>query len=226
VSSRSKRQGTAGRHRARSVRPEAPKPRFGPSHFGLPNDSTATVKSALDIALIENINAMTATLEEALALARPSAAPADRADAIRMVRDSLPIVRSANELSDWVSLPRRPMAFDEALRKAQTLAGPSPNSDEVELWLRSLRTRSVGAPARRRESFISAFEFMLQSKGNSQGVATRKFCECGRQNHDVNCERNLKAGIRSLKKVLRKHAPELLTRYDSLHPDRAKKADG
>jgi hypothetical protein len=226
VSLRRKRRGTVGRHRVRHVRTEAPKRSFEPSDFGLPNDSAGPVKSALVSAFTKNFGVIAATVEDANAIVRQSAATTDTAGVVQRIKDLIPVAQTLKELSDWVSPPRRPMEFGEAVRNAQALAAASPDSDEVELWFQALRTRSVGAPARRRESFIGAFEFMLQSKGNSQGLATRKFCGCGKEKHDANCERNLKAGVRSLKSVLRKHAPQLLARYDSLHPDRAKKADG
>ena len=39
-------------------------------------------------------------------------------------------------------------------------------------------------------------------------------------------EQNLKAGIVDLKKLLRKHAPDLVSRYVELHPNRASLGTG
>src|SRR5258705_3176391 len=118
------------------------------------------------------------------------------------------------------------MEFIQALDKARALKEAGLESNDVELLFENLQTRRVGAPVRRRKSFIATFEFMLASKNNSQGRATRKFCRCGKDKHGSNCEQNLKAGVRSLKNILRKYAPQLVTRYDLLHPNRARNVNG
>lgn len=143
-----------------------------------------------------------------------------------MVTNSLRFAENLKQLTDWIYLQRTPLAFEDAMDRAHILKEAGAESDDVEKLFQLLQKRPVGAPAKRRQSFVTAFEFMLESKENSQGQATRRFCSCGKKEHTPQCEYNLKAGVRSLKKILRKYAPELVTRYDALHPNRAKKVNG
>jgi hypothetical protein len=226
VSSRRKPQGTIERDRAENARVKAPEPRLQPSDFGLSNEASRPVQSALIRAFVESFLELAAIIENARALANQSAVPTHEAEVLRVLEDANRLAENVKELSGWVYPPRIPMAFTEAVGKADALNQAGLEPDRVEQLFRILRKRPVGAPAKRRQSFIGAFEFMLESKKHSQGQATRKFCSCGKQTHDPQCEHNLKAGVRGLKEILRKYAPELVNRYDSLHPDRAKKVNG
>jgi len=128
----------------------------------------------------------------------------------------LQLAQNADEVSHWIYTRRR-LSDEDAARKAEAFR---PLGDD---WVKSLRSGAQklreGKPARKRPSHILAFEFMLQSKKNSLGRTVPKFCTCGRP-HGPKCAVRFKAGIRMLKKVLRKHAPDLLSRYDALHPNR------
>jgi hypothetical protein len=194
-----------------------------PSDFGLPNDPSRPVLFALSRAFVENFNAYSAVLTEAAALATQSGVKPDEAEIKRMMQTAVGSLEDVNELADWIYTNRRPLPFGEALSKAQVFQ--ELGFDWVEQMLANLQKHPVGAPPIRRQSFIEAFEFMLRSKENSQGKATLRFCLCGSK-HKAQCEQALKAGIRSLKKVLRKFAPELVSQYNALHPDRRKKVNG
>jgi hypothetical protein len=141
---------------------------------------------------------------------------------VRRVKDLVPLAESLDELTNWIFPDSKPLPVAEAIRNAQVFEELGP--DWVANMFHRLQTKPVGRPNRRR-STIEAFEFMLQSRENSQGKATLRFCNCGGK-HKAQCEQALKAGIRSLKKILRKYAPDLVSQYDALHPNRDKKVNG
>jgi hypothetical protein len=169
---------------------------------------------------------LAAIVERGRSLASQPKTEEGEAEVMRIVEEALRLAKTVAELMRWIYPPREPVSQTEAWNKVQALAKAGADLVVVVKVFEVLQTRPVGAPAKRRQSYIAAFEFMLQSKGNSQGQAVRRFCLCGNRKHGGECERNLKAGVRSLKKVLRTYAPELVARYDALHPDRAKKVNG
>jgi hypothetical protein len=193
------------------------------SDLGLSDNPTRPVIFALSRAFVENWNAFLATSIQAAALAGPGIVGEE--EIVRVVQKALGFLQKAYELSGWVYSEGRPLPFAEALSKAQWLKKLGADPDHVEAIFSGLQKRHVGRP-HRRQSFINAFEFQVRSKKNSQGQATQKFCPCGEKIHTAKCEQNLRAGLRSLKKVLRKYAPELVSKYELLHPDRAKKVNG
>jgi hypothetical protein len=195
----------------------------------LSNDPGRPVLSALSSAFLENLNALFAIALEAAALAERCQDLQDRNRAepemVRLIEAALQRANRVHELAHWVYPAREPLALKDALDKAQALIQEGAPDDWVEDTFKDLQKRRVGRP-NKRQSFIKAFEFQVQSTTNSQGKATRNFCPCGGKLHTAKCEQNLKAGMRSLKKVLRKYAPELVSRYEELHPDRARKVNG
>ncbi len=195
-----------------------------PAESGLPNDPSRPVTFALGRAFIENWNAFLSTVTEAIQLAQESPQRIDEVEAVRRMDIALGFIKNARELADWIYANNKPLPFAEAFSHAQRLREVGYDADWVEAILTGLRKRPVGRP-HQRQLFIKAFEFQLEAKRNSQGQATRKFCPCGKA-HTAKCEQNLKAGMRSLKKVLRKYAPEFVSKYEELHPDRARKVNG
>jgi hypothetical protein len=157
-------------------------------------------KFFLTRAFVENFNACSAVLTEAAALATQSGPKPDEAEIKRMMKSAVGFLENVNEITDWIYTNRKRLPFGEALSKAQ--AFQELGFDWVRRMFSNLQKRPVGSPPIRRQSFIEAFEFMLQSKENSQGKVTVRFCLCGGK-HKAQCEQALKAGIRSLKKVLR-----------------------
>jgi hypothetical protein len=194
------------------------------AELGLPNDPSRPVIFALSHAFLENFNAGLSSMCEAIALASPGPGKADESQITRALLNAIPYLQNVLELSDWMYPPRTPVALMEAIEKAQRLSQLGAEHDDLEQLIVGLQKRPVGRP-HKRQSFVLSFEFQLQSTANSQGKAMRKFCPCGKA-HSVNCEQNLKAGLRSLKTVLRKYAPELVSQYEALHPNRAKKVNG
>jgi hypothetical protein len=192
--------------------------------LGLPNDPSQPVMFALSHAFLENFNAGFSTMWEAFALASPGPGKADESQITRALHNAIPYLQNVLELSDWMYPPRTPVTLMQAVDRAQELLKMGAEHADLEQLIVGLQKRPVGRP-HQRQLFISAFEFQLVARGNSQGQATRKFCPCGKA-HNAKCEQNLKAGMRSLKKVLRKYAPELVSRYEELHPDRARKVNG
>jgi len=193
-----------------------------PSDFGLSNDPARPVLSALSRAFLENYNAFRTTVTEASDLDTQSPGKVNEADVVRLMENALLHLRKAQELSRWIFRPKV-LPLEKASSNAQTFR--ELGDDWVDKMFSHLRKLPQGAPPRKRQAHISAFEFMLQSKRNSLGLAVGKFCSCGKK-HEPKCYQRFKAGIHSLTKVLRIYAPELAFRYGALHPDRAKKADG
>jgi hypothetical protein len=194
------------------------------AELGLPNDPSRPVMFALGHAFLENFNAGFSSMWEAIALASPGPGKADESQITRTLLDAIPYLQNVLELSDWMYPPRTPVTLMQAVDRAQELLKMGAERADLEQLIVGLQKRPAGRP-HQRQLFINAFEFQLEARRNSQGQATRKFCPCGKA-HTAKCEQNLKAGMRSLKKVLRKYAPELVSRYEELHPDRARKVNG
>lgn len=194
-----------------------------PSNFGLPNDPAQPVVTVLSRAFLKNLMTLFEIINQAHTLGTHSEVTLDEEDAVGKLERALPFVGNLKQLLPWVHPPRKPVGFAVALNRAEALKQAGLESNDVKEVFRILQKRPVGAPPKRRQSFIAAFEFMLQSKQNSLGRAKRQFCRCGQEKHTVKCERGLKAGIHDLTKILRKYAPDLVFQYNALHPDRAKK---
>jgi hypothetical protein len=190
--------------------------RFQPSDFGLLSDPTRPVLEVLGRAFVDNLNAAEQILHEAHDLASQPKSMAQETDVMRMAKAVLQFSRNADELSHWIFTPKT-LSDEAAGRKAEAFRGLGDD------YVKDMRSRAQklpeGKPARMRQSHILAFEFMLQSKENSLIKATKQFCTCG-QSHRTKCTGRFKTGIRGLKKVLRKHAPDLLSRYEAFHPNR------
>jgi len=190
--------------------------RLQPSDFWLANDPKRPVPSALGRAYAENVSDLAAVVEQAAALTRASDSKTEE-DVKRLLEEAKRLAKNVAELSRWIKLPKT-LSIEDATRQAEAFR--ELGDEWVQKLRHSMQKLSEGKPARRRQSHILAFEFMLQSKNNSLGEATKKFCSCGNKNHHTKCSGRFKTGIRVLKKVLRKYAPDLVIQYDLLHPDR------
>ena len=94
-----------------------------------------------------------------------------------------------------------------------------PKDSIVEI-VGATRKRKRGAPPSKRLLYLEAFTLMLESPAMSLGKVTNKLCDCGANTHNVSCRQRFQTGIRGVKTALRTHVPELISTYDSLHPDR------
>jgi hypothetical protein len=162
------------------------------------------------------MSACAATLDRVQALAGRTRARPSPSAVKRMMADAVQFGQNALELLHWVC-PPRVLSAQEANRRAEAFR--ELGDDWVKSMASGLQKLPEGKPARMRQSHIAAFEFMLQSKKNSLRQAVKKFCPCGGQ-HSEKCAERFKVGVRALKKIIRKHAPSLVSRYDSLHPNR------
>jgi hypothetical protein len=192
--------------------------RLRPSDFGLSNDPTRTALFALEEAFTETMNTLAATVEQAFELASGPNPQDHETDVMKLLEHSTRLSGNAKELSRYV-FQNKALSAEAATRAAASFG--SIDDEWVKKMRHSLQKLSVGRPPITRKAHIRAFEFMLQSKKNSLGIAATKFCPCGKR-HDASCTQRFKTGIRSLKEVLRKYAPDIVVKYDSLHPDRAK----
>lgn len=199
----------------------APMRQLRPSDFNLPNAADGHVLPALIHAFVENMSALHSCVDAARALASRSDVKDHEAEVMELVREAAQLTQNLKVLVDWI-YPRKVMPIEEALTKAEAFR--ELGDDWVESMCSALQTFPEGAPPRMRRSHIDAFEFMLQSKKNTLGKAVPKFCTCG-GDHTARCRERLKTGVRGLKKMLRKHAPHLVLQYESLHPNRDKKAN-
>ena len=186
--------------------------------WDLPADPSHPVQNAFARACKSNFEALCdAVMKIKLEADRSPDEQPSESEVVQMALSVVAYSKSFNEILGWNVAPRRPLGIEEATVKAQQFA--ELGQDYVEDMASLLQQRPAHRPSKRRQSHIAAFEFMLASKRNTLGQAVRKFCPCG-GSHDTKCRANLKAGIRVLKKVLGRYAPELVDQYDVLHPDR------
>jgi hypothetical protein len=221
MSSRREPKRTSATDQERIARVSAPMPQLQLSDFNLPNAAAGFVLPALIRAFVENVSALRACVEVGGALVAQADAKAHEAEVMQVVQDALQLAQNLKALAGWI-YPRKVVPVEEALRKAEAFR--ELGDDWVGSMCSALQTFPEGAPPRMRRSHIDAFEFMLQSQKNTLGMAVPKFCTCGGE-HTARCRERLKTGVRGLKKILRKHAPDLVFQYESLHPNRDKKAD-
>ena len=188
--------------------------------LNLPNDPTRPAASALSNAFVENWNAFEAILRDAVRIVTSPEGKLRELEVVGMIETArLGPFRNAIEITHWV-YERKALPVEEARRLAQ--GAKELGDDCVEQMFQNLQKLSKGTPPRRRQGDIRAFEFMLLSEKNTIGRAVTKFCGCG-GSHTPSCQVRLKTGIKSVKRILRKYAPDLVSRYDVLHPDRSKK---
>ena len=198
------------------------------SDLGLSEDGKVSpVRTALGRAFVQRFNSAMEAIERAKAAAEIPTRDQDSLEAGRQAAEgalgeATKMLEDVEELLDWLLGPEKPVGIPEAAAVALKATDLSLN-DAAAVFLR-LQKRSVGRP-HKRDLFVDAFDLQLTSKDMSLGKVTRKLCRCGSE-HTSRCQENLRAGIRSLKVVLRRYAPELVTQYEVLHPDRAKKVNG
>lgn len=199
--------------------------RLQAAQLGLPDDPSRPVCFALSRAFLENFNEVLSATAEATLAAKHKRKNEVESEILRILKSAGTYVENCRELMHWVYLSSAPLSFEQVIANVRQMSQLGAEADDVKEIFIGLQKCPVGRP-HKRQSYIRAFEFQLQSKQNTQGQATRKFCPCGAKIHTTKCEQNLKAGMRSVKKVLRKYAPELVSRYEVLHPDRARKVNG
>jgi hypothetical protein len=202
--------------------------KFKPSDFGLIEDPNYPARSALGAAYTDAFNNVISTV---LAMASEVAnhpgetCTATFDDALNALKQHLD---NFSELHDWLFPPREPISLNAAsdwIPRLQELGYPFNLIYEI---VSGLQKRKIGRPHShlRRDACIHGFERQLGSRRCGLHKVTRELCPCAKSVHSTSCEQNMRAGIRSLKKVLHKHAPELVSRYEKLHPDRDKKVNG
>jgi hypothetical protein len=133
--------------------------------------------------------------------------------------EAVRVAREADELLKWAYPSRKPISAAAAVARVPILREQGYDEDAVKWMVAALQKNPEGKRQTVRATHIQAFEFMLQSKSNSLGIAINHFCKCGRV-HDKKCRSSFRYGIQELKKILRKHLPHLIVKYDALHPDR------
>jgi len=144
--------------------------------------------------------------------------PGAASDTDRLIKHINERIQVMVELTPWLFGNRLPRNGIEAFRYAQAW---SDHPEEALALFEGLQRRRVGSP-NKNATYLRLFELMLESKTMSLGRARQELSpKLPREN-----EPSLKAGIRKVKRLLRKHAPEFVARYESLHPDRAQKVNG
>jgi hypothetical protein len=179
---------------------------------GLPEDPDSPVSYELGMAFVRNLQAIIETSNRSLA-----AAPEYPSQGVKKVKES---AANVAEISNWIFLAKKTLTP----RESAIAAEPYKEFGE-DLYLRmvsSFQKQREGKFPTKRPVHIRAFEFMLESKSHSLNKAVNRFCSCGAR-HGKNCRSSFKTGIQAVKKILSKHAPHLLAKYNELHPDRNKR---
>jgi hypothetical protein len=182
----------------------------------LPNDPANVVEFALGSAFIKNWNAFAEAIIELGA--KCTVGEIDEIEAKKKLENAIVFLENTDEIQRWI-YGRKVLPAQVAIAQAQVFGALG--TDWTTNFATRLQKRSQGSPPSRRLTDIRAFEFMLRSSRNSLGQSVKQFCPCEKK-HTKECLGRFKTGIRSLKKILRKFAPDLVTRYDLLHPDRAR----
>jgi len=189
----------------------------------LPADPSHPVLSALRQACAENWNSLLEVVRT-LAGLRGSDPPPATEEVLQRLECAQCHLENVRELLRWFCI-QVPLPTERARERAQEVAAQGVDCIDIDWLSAHLQKLSQGAPPRRRQADIRAFEFMLQSSKNSMVEAVKSFCPCGKRRHEKNCYARLKTGIHSLNKVLDKHAPDVAARYNALHPDKAKRSN-
>lgn len=110
------------------------------------------------------------------------------------------------ELLRWAVPYREPFSQEEADRSAAALiAAGVPPLEAVKYGRMSIR-RHPGAPPRRRQDVIAAYEAQLARPHTTWNELAQQFCRCEKERHDRNCQETLRRGVGHLKNILRKYA--------------------
>jgi hypothetical protein len=190
------------------------------AHFGLSENPARPVHSILARAFVKYTNDMFAAVYEADRLAE-SEDPVTRAKFDEEFTHILKLNKEIDELRKWIYPSRAPLSPGEAFSRIASVASTFDDPDLAADLQNALQKREVGRP-NRYLTYVKVFELMLQGRSVSFGIARRKLHpQLARE-----CEPVLKAGVRALKRLLRRHAPDLVSQFEALHPDRAKKVNG
>jgi hypothetical protein len=189
------------------------------SDFGLSEDPDHPVRTVLAHKFVEHFTVGFVSLLEARELTRgPHFDKQVQTKFKELISRSRESGQHANEIADWIYTNRWPASDEQAFAMAQRYSSITSPKELYE----TLRKRPVGRPNTEKHTFVEVFELMLAGSHVSLGRA-RSMVHPPLSLAD---EPRLKDGIRRLKKLLQAIAPELLSKYESLHPDRAKKVNG
>jgi hypothetical protein len=186
---------------------------------GLWEDPAHPASSAICRALVENFKTALLSAVEGQELAQREGDVSDATlkEVARLFDKALMCLERTQELSKW--LPRTvTWSLDDAMQWART---QSKNIPEAAKIMSRLARRNVGRP-NKYPMYLAVFELMLQGPAISFGVARKKVQPPISQEN----EPGLRAGVRKVKELLRTYAPELVSQFEALHPNRAKKVNG
>jgi hypothetical protein len=139
-----------------------------------------------------------------------------------------PLAAEIEELDKFLHGAPAPMTNEE-IAPIRAVMKSMPHSlyfdKPIEAALAILQKRQRGRKRTRRTSpassdlYLDAFGLMLQSREMTLSKAIGKLLGMAQI---AKCRETFRVGIRDdVKPVLKKYAPELIERYDSLHPDKA-----
>lgn len=180
------------------------------------------VRDALERALTARIEACEAALLRLETnMGQKSNAKHDEASMKALAKQVEQLAEDVNELASWLYPPRPKMTLEQIVQARETLIPLCLSPNLMNEILVPLQRREVGPPRNKRALYVRAFELMLQPAPMSFGRVMSKLCECGKP-HSASCRQRFQTGIRGVKVVLRKYAPEFVEQYDALHPDRGR----
>ena len=194
---------------------------FKPSDFNLIEDSEHRVRTALNRAYVDRFYELLGSFE---AVKTAANYPETEESQAILKAEGERLHRAASdfaELQEWVYPPTEPKTQEQALPFYPSLLQSGWDRATSSQIIGGLQKRSVGAPPKKRLMYVDAFERMLRPRA-TLGKVMNKLCDCGNKVQHSGCTKKFQAGIGSVKKLLRKYAPELVAEYDKLHPDRAR----
>jgi hypothetical protein len=194
---------------------------WNPSDLGLVESADTPALNALIHAYMERVNVLFPAITRAAELLEKPEAKTAMTEQLLSLG---PMVEELKELGAWLYPTRRPLTTKETVSCVVQLERAGVESEAIQHMISGLKEIRAGRP-HKRERCVEVFDLMLQSQRMSRRKAIQKLYP-HLSTEDISrahLEENIKAGIVSLKKVLREYAPELLAQYDRLHPDRAKR---
>jgi len=183
-----------------------------------PTEPVPDIREVLEKVLFRMQDSLRSAMEECQQLGdNPSTAEYDsrRSKLLAEISRLAVKVEKLNNFLNGVPPPRSDAELD-AIRKSM----PSlPHFSRLnKAFAEAMKKGKPGAKRTSRDLFLDVFDLMLQSQNISLGKAIVKV----RGNAHVDALReSIRIGIRdNLKPILREFAPEVLERFEKLHPDR------
>ena len=173
------------------------------SDFGLPNDPTRPVLSALSRAFLENYNAFRTTVTKASDLDTQSPGKIDVGRMVRLLEEAHGFLTRAKELMDWIYPSVSALSLENGMQIANRMQQADFPREWVQAVIKGIGRKKAGRPSTKRCVAIQAKELKLTDpKRWSWPKITAVLCDCGKD-HDIRCQNNLRREVLHLEKIMR-----------------------